>query len=347
MSKDLSQHLQALDEYRQRARETLATVRCELAAWFRDFFRKKKGPAKATHLNFLYVIDVETPQQRWVFSWHPGTYSRNHQFIPSQPIPVFTTEADALAVGLLATEAGTLLGCAHTDMVAEAWEQADGFSFPRQLMIISRAYESPDARRHWIEYTQEEIRKEVQGTRRVRPKSGLGPPEPLGLPAVAGETIEAVRSGDATALTDWAEALERAGASEAAGLLRWLPRFHALLAEEVRAVSPQFGFAIIVNPSGTAWWWIGDSCSESDNAEARQLGRLLSAWNETHPALEWLLRNFGFPHVAVEAIHYATDENAGTSRYDLTAGQHLGPVEEGARVFKLGVPGWEPIEGDS
>ncbi len=73
----------------------------------------------------------------------------------------------------------------------------------------------------------------------------------------------------------------------------------------------------------------------------------MSAWNETHPAVEWLLRSFGFPHAAVEAVRYATDENDATRSYDLTPGQHLGPVEEGVRVVKLDVVRWEPVEGDS
>jgi hypothetical protein len=314
VSKDLSQQLQSLNEYRQRAREALAPVRCEMAAWFRDFFRKKKGPARATHMNLLFVRESETPQPRWQFSWYPGMHSRDHIFTPSQAVPEFTTEVDASAMGLIAADVLGLRSCAFYDMAAEAWEQAGGFSFPKQLMIVSRAYESPDARRPWIEYMQEEIRKEVEGTRRVRPKRGFGASEPLGLPEVPGEMIEAVRNGSATALMDWADALDRDGAAEAAELLRWLPCFHALLADEVRAVSPQLG--------------------------------LMSAWNETHPAMEWLLRNFGFPHVAVEAIRYATDENAGTRRYDLSAGQHLGPVEEGVRVLKLDVAGWEPLEGN-
>jgi hypothetical protein len=43
MPQDLSRNMQALEEYRQQARAALAPVRSELAAWFRDFFRRKKG----------------------------------------------------------------------------------------------------------------------------------------------------------------------------------------------------------------------------------------------------------------------------------------------------------------
>jgi hypothetical protein len=42
-----------------------------------------------------------------------------------------------------------------------------------------------------------------------------------------------------------------------------------------------------------------------------------------------------------------TDESARTRSYDLTTGQHFGPLEEGVRVLKLDVAGWEPVEGDA
>lgn len=154
--------------------------------------------------------------------------------------------------------------------------------------------------------------------------------------------IDEVRNGAVDAVNHWADAVARAGATATAELLRWLPRFHAMIAEEVRLVSPQFGFAVMPNRSGTAWWWIGDMCSESDNDNARRLGRLIAAWNETHPAVEWLLRRFGFPRAIVETDTLSSNLPGEAKRYDLTAGQHLAPIGADDRILKLHVPPWEP-----
>lgn len=296
-------------------------------------------------MSLVLITAIETPQPRWEFGWYPGMHSRYPLFTPVQPIPEFATAADASALGLPDTGITWLRHCAFQDMTVEAWEQAGGFAFPKQLMIVYRPHESPEAPRAWVEAVREEIRQVAGGLRRRSVHWGLGPPLPFGLPEAPAGVIEAVRRGEATALTAWADALDRAGATEGAALLRWLPHFGALLAAEVRAVSPQFGFIIHQNRSETAWWWIGDMCSESDNEEARRLGRLMRAWNEMHPAVEWLLRFFGFPHAVIDVIRHETDENLPTQRIDLAAGEHLGPVDADARVLKLDVPGWLPIEG--
>ena len=82
--------LGALESFRQRAREALTPARQELAAWYRNFFRKKKGPAKATHMVLSLVANPETPQPQWQFTWTPGMYSRYQLFTPSQPLPATT-----------------------------------------------------------------------------------------------------------------------------------------------------------------------------------------------------------------------------------------------------------------
>jgi hypothetical protein len=346
MSKDISRNLESLDEFRQRARETLAPFRNELTAWFRDFFRKKKGPAKSTHMNLALVRNSEGPEPQWEFGWYPGMHSRYPFFKPSQSVPVFTTEADVSSVGLYPGDVFTLRYLAFQDMAADAWEEADGFLFPKKFMVCYHEYLAPGAPRPWVEPLKQQVQQRAEGVKPLGARWGLTAPQPFGLPVTSVDLIDAVRNGGATAITDWADALERAGASEPAKLLRWLPGFHAALADEVRAVSPQFGFAITAISKGHAYWWIGDMCSEVENADAFNLGRLLSAWNEMHPAVEWLLRRFDFPHAAIEAIRYATDDNLPKKSYDLGNGQHFDPIDDDARVLKLDVPGWQPIEGD-
>lgn len=345
MSEELARKLQFLDEYRQRARETLAPVRRELAAWYRDFFRKKKGPGKATHMNLTLVRNNEGPEAQWEFGWYPGMHSRYPIFKPTQPVPTITTEADVAAVGLYPGDLFTLRYLAFKDMAADAWEDAGGFAFPKKLMIAYHEYLSPGAPRAWVEPVKSQIHERASGVKPLGARWGLTAPQLFGLPETPVELIDAVRNGDESAITNWADFLEKAGAIEAAKLIRWVPSFHAALAEEVRAVSPQFGFAITAQSRGHADWWIGDMCSEVENADALNLGRLLSAWNEMHPAVEWLLRKFDFPHAAVEAIHYATDDVLPTVTCNLSAGQHLAPVAEDVRVLKLDVVGWEKVEG--
>jgi hypothetical protein len=212
-------------------------------------------------------------------------------------------------------------------------------------MVACHEYLSPTSPRLWAEPIKQQIRQRAEGVKPLGARWGLTAPQPFGLPAAPAELIDAVRNGVATAITDWADFLDKAGAAEAAKLLRWLPEFRASRAEEVQAVCPQFGFAITANSNGHSWWWIGDAGSECDNDEARNLNRLMSAWNEMHPAVEWLLRSYGFPHVTIESLRFATDDRYPNKSYDLTAGQHLEPVADDARVLRLDVQGWVPIEG--
>lgn len=346
MSQELSDCLCRLDEFRQRARNALTPQRAELAAWYADFFRRRRGPRSTTYFVMALVRGVETPRPTWQFDWHPGMHSRCPMFTPVTPVPEFVGPEDPTTVGLPAADTFSLRYLAFQDMAADAWADAGGSDFPKQLLISYWPPEEGDTPPRWVWVVQDQIRRHLSKEVPLGARWGLGPPVPLGLPDVEDGLIVAVRNGEENAVGAWADAVERAGATDAAQLLRWLPRFHAMIAEEVRAVSPQFGFAVILNSSrtGTAWWWIGDMCSESDNDDSRTLGRLMAAWNETHPAVEWLLRRFGFPHAEVEAIRHATDENLGTRTYHLTAGEHLEPVADDVRVLRLNVPGWEEFE---
>ncbi len=348
MSSDPTEHYARLDEFRQRARDALTPVRAELAAWYDDFFRRRRGPRSTTHMVLTLVSSGDSPHPRWEFDWFPGMHSRLLLFTPVAPVPEFVAPGDPAVVGLPPADTFSLRQLAFQDVAAEAWGEAGGSAFPKQLLILYWEIEPPDAPPRWVQVVREQIRRHVSGEVPLGARWGLGPPEPLGLPTVSTELIDAVRNGEEHAITAWADAVARSGATEAAELLRWVPRFHAMIAEDVRAVSPQFGFAVILNGSrrGTAWWWIGDCGSEADNDDARTLGRLMAAWNETHPAIEWLLRRLNFPHANVEPLGYATDRLLEPRAYNLSAGEHLEPVPADARVLKLDVPGWEPIEGD-
>lgn len=343
MSSDPTEHYTRLDEFRRRAREALAPQRAELAAWYADFFRRRRGPRATTHLVMTLVSSGDTPHPRWEFDWFPGMHSRLLLFTPVAPVPEFVAPGDPAVVGLPPADTFSLRQLAFQDVAAEAWGEAGGSAFPKQLLILYWEIEPPDAPPRWVQVVRDQIRRHTSGEVPLGARWGLGPPVSLGLPAVPTELIDAVRDGQENAITAWAEAVERGGATDAAELLRWVPRFHDMIAEDVRLVSPQHGFAVILNSSrrGTAWWWIGDCCSEADNDDARTLGRLMAAWNEAHPAVEWLLRRLNFPHAQVEALRYATDEIVGTRTYHLTAGEHLEPVPDDVRVLKLGVPGWE------
>ena len=344
MSQELSDCLRRLDEFRQRARDALAPQRAELAVWYADFFRRRRGPRATTHLVMTTVRESDTPRPQWNFDWHPGMHSRGLVFTPTAPVPDFVGPDDPAAIGLPAADTFSLRYLAFQDMAAEAWADAGGSAFPKQLLISYWPPEEGDTPPRWVWVVQDQIRRCVMKEVPPGARWGLGPPVPLGLPDVEDGLIVAVRNGEENAVNAWADAAERAGATDAAELLRWVPRFHAMIAEEVRAVSPQFGFAIHANSNGFSWWWIGDGCSEADNADSANLNRLMAAWNETHPAVEWLLRRLGFPHAEVEAIRHATDENLGTRTYHLTAGEHLEPVADDVRVLRLNVPGWEEFE---
>jgi hypothetical protein len=345
VSSDPSEYFARLDEFLARARVSLAPQRAELAAWYGDFFRRRRGQASATHMVLKTVGAATDPHPRWEFGWYPGSTSRYNLFTPVTPMPEFATAADAVALGLPA-DPFPLRFTAFQDMAVDAWVDAGGFGFRKRLMIRHWPFERADAPRPWVDLFREDIRRWATGVWPARLRWGLGPPEPLGLPAVEVSLIDVVRNGEENAVNVWADAVERAGATEAAELLRWLPRFHAMIAAAVRAVSPQFGFAITVNGNGFSWWWIGDCGSGSDNANARNLNRLMAAWNEAYPAVEWLLRRLNFPHANVEAIRHATDEPVETRAFNLSAGDHLEPVADDVRVVRLDVPWWEPIEGD-
>ncbi len=337
MSQDLSDSFRRLDEFRQRAREALAPQRTELAAWYADFFRRRRGPATATHLSMAIIREYDTPHPRWEFDWYPGMHSRCPVFTPVRPVPVFATAADAGGVGLPAGEVLSLRYVAFQDMAAEAWIDAGGFAFRKRFMILGWPFEQADARRPWVEAYQALIREWVECARpQPRPRRRASAPEALDLSSVPPEVFDAMREGEEYAVGECAEGLESVGAMAPAGLFYWLHGFQIALTPEVRATAPQQGFAVDVNENGFAWWWVGDMCSEADNDDSRQLGRVMAAWDETHPAVEWMLRQFGFPHVTVE-----TEQPAESKTYHLSVGEHLEPLPDGVRVLRLTVPAWE------
>lgn len=177
------------------------------------------------------------------------------------------------------------------------------------------------------------------------PGARIRPPVSYDLPVVPAEIVAAVQAGEAPALLRWADALADRGASAAAELLRWLPSFHDRIAEEVRLVAPSAGFFVNCSPGREhAAWVIGDCDCEIENQDTRNLDELLAAWNDFHPAVEWLHRRFGLPTVSAEAHAIATGRLAEHRSFDLAAGEHFTPFEPGVRVMHLRAEASEPEE---
>lgn len=177
------------------------------------------------------------------------------------------------------------------------------------------------------------------------PGPRIRPPRSYDLPEVPAEFLTAVQAGEAPALLRWADALADRGATAGADLLRWLPRFHDRIAEEVRLVAPSGGFFVnCVSWREHAAWVIGDCDCEIENQDTRNLDELLAAWNDFHLAVEWLHRQFGLPTVVVEAHALATGRLAERRSFNLAAGEHFTPFGPGVRVLHLRAEAYEPEE---
>src|SRR5262249_19753808 len=151
------------------------------------------------------------------------------------------------------------------DVAVDAWAEAGGFSYAKTLLMAKWPVTGPDDPRPWGDFLREQIQKRAASPPPKRKAWGFGPRGSVHRPASPPELIAPCRSGDPHALAGWADALDQAGATDAAGLLRWLPTFRDRIAEEVNAVAPSSGFSIAPNKDGYAWWWIGDTCSETNN----------------------------------------------------------------------------------
>jgi hypothetical protein len=86
---------------------------------------------------------------------------------------------------------------------------------------------------------------------------------------------------------------------------------------------------LIFRERNETWWSIGEeenSPPRDGNADSVNLGLLLGAWADYHPAIEWFCRTLGYTHVCVRAksVPYATLEHDRT--YSLAGGEHFTPL---------------------
>ncbi len=334
----MSQQRDLMNEFLARSRETLAPIRAELAEWFRKDIKKRKGPKGSTGFRFLLVGNAETPQPQFEFSWAPHESNRLLTFTPSQPVPEFATREDAVALNCLQYDGVAMLrSVAFQELTADAWIEADGFTFPKPLVIIKWIFDKPDSPRSWIDLFFELL--EIYGNRGKVRQPYFVPSEPIPLPRVPADLIPSIREGDPDCLQEWADAMEVAGITSYAELLRWLPTFADSIREEVLAVAPTEGFSIVPSPDGSASWWIGDMFGEVENLHTRNLGRLLSAWNDLHPTVEWLLRQLQFSRVVLETITHGTYQVLPRRTVNLGGNGHLAPLDQNVAVVRLAVEG--------
>lgn len=333
MESDLQALYAVFERCRAWARAQLAPVRPELVEWLRAFIKKRKPQSGARELNFMSV-DFQTDRPAWCLEWQPGN-GRSWQFRPAAPYPALDFTGFAAALGLNDTYFAYLRSCLLFDLIIDAWEEAGGFTFVLPLAYARTVYTGPDVPRDFVTLTREAI---ARVARAAPPRQNPTPvPEPPAARLAAhAQLLDAARAGAPGALEAWADAFA-VTAPDVAALLRWVPAFRAAIEPEVRAVAPEAGFALVVH-RGHASWVIGDCDSEVDNADARNLYRLLTEWADFHPAVEWLFRALGLPRVTVELVCVAGNVPQLPWPFELAAGEHFDAFEPGIGVVRLDAP---------
>lgn len=332
------QQIDIMNQFLARTREMLAPIRSEMATWFRKDIKKRKGPKGATGFAFSLVMKAETPTPEFEFDWYPWGSSRLLVFTPSEPVPEIVTSDDAIALNSLAYDGVKMLrDVAFRELVADAWIDADGFSFPKPLVVVKWHFENPSSPRPWIDLFFE-LLEYYSGGRRT-PQLCFGPSAPIPLPRVSVTLIRSVQDGNPEALQEWIGLLEQANIPSYPELLRWLTTFVDSIGEELRAVSPQSGFSIVPYTNATAGWLIGNKFSKPETADSYKLSQLLSAWNDLFPAIEWFFRRLELLRIDIERIVAATYEQKETSHVGLAAGAHLTALREGEAVTRLSTGG--------
>ncbi len=332
------QQLKIMNQFLARSREALAPVRAEMAEWFRKDIKKRKGPKSATGFALSLIMKAETPTPEFEFDWYPWGSNRLPVFIPSEPVPTIVSQDDAIALNSLAYDGVKMLrDVALRDLVADAWIDADGFSFPKPLVVVKWPFESPSSPRPWIDLFFE-LLEYYSGGRRT-PQLCFGPSTAIPLPRVSATLIRSVRDGNPEALQEWIGLLEQASVPSYPELLRWLTTFVESIGKELEAVLPQSGFSIVPYTNETAGWLIGNKFSKPDTADSYKLSQLLSAWNDLFPAIEWFLRRLGLPRIEIERIVATTYEEKETIRVELAAGASLTGFREGEAATRLSTGG--------
>jgi hypothetical protein len=143
----------------------------------------------------------------------------------------------------------------------------------------------------------------------------------------------ACRDGDSDALLVWADALEEAGDTVNAGVLRQLPHARDVMGREVQdwcdhyPGTGQVSLHVYPDNEEPPYWFCGDREMEGDDA-TEIVGPLLRQWDQFHPAIEWLVRSLGLLFVRMDTTPRGGRRDVSTS-FRLGAGDHLGPLPEG------------------
>jgi hypothetical protein len=143
-----------------------------------------------------------------------------------------------------------------------------------------------------------------------------------------------LQSGANNALTAWANELTEASDTATATVLRNFDELANRLMAEVRAVAPEAGFKLYSD--GTLYGWvIGDCDSETDNAETRLVAKILSRWNDLHPAVEWLFRYYGLHNATVDSVDTKSVSRAQPVVCNLAGGEHFTPFDTTVAVTRV------------
>lgn len=181
------------------------------------------------------------------------------------------------------------------------------------------------------------VRNEPKTTGPMMPMSNKNPQTQIPTHTLA-NFHAGCRAGDQSALSAWAEALERVGDISGANLLRQLPPARDEIASLVQywcKAYPGDGIANFYRPAHLApYWFCGDMEQEGD-AGSRVVGALLGQWNTFYPAVEWLARDLSLLFVDIHTRLAVNNGHLSKTVFRLGAGEHFGPIEDGRVVSHI------------
>lgn len=330
MAELLARALESLENYRTEMRQRYSSDRMALAELLRRIIAGKV-PKRATALVASLGYD------ELILNWDQGRRSPSFRFkvttgtIPNDPIAFAT-------MNLSFENFSELNSVVLTDLVIDAWTDADGFQSGRSLVVWRTLVDSSNVVPEILKSLRETIRRLTVEREAGRSTTAVPLPTPPTNLAIPPEHLAACLDAAPNALRDWADSLQSSGFSEAATRLRWLEEFRDRIAPSV-ALWIRYGQGMLIFRDRTdTWWSIGEeenSTPRDGNPDSLNLGQLLGAWADYHPAMEWFCRTLGYTHVRVcaKSVPDATLEHDRT--YSLVAGEHFTPLAPTSGITEI------------